>query len=318
MGGKFGANLQGYAIYQNIELTLPSGKVDRHLNKLFGLALPVGTTHGFKSKAAELYLPTYEALLEKLRGGSLLHADETKIGVRGNDEFVWVFACLDTVAYVYTESRESEWLQDFLKGFKGVLVCDFYAGYDAIKCPKQRCLIHLLRDLNDDLCKHPYDNSMRRLGNAFGGLVRPMVETVDRHGLKSRFLRKHQSAVTRFYRNLSGTCAGTDLASKWKDRFEREREELFTFLRFDGVPWNNNNAEHAVKAFAVLRGVIDGVTSRNGLKDYLVLLSISETCKYQELDFLDFLRSGEKDIDKFQGTNTRAFKHKPTDHESPT
>jgi hypothetical protein len=221
------------------------------------------------------------------------------------------------VAYVYTESRESEWLRDFLKEFKGVLVCDFYAGYDAIKCPKQRCLIHLLRDVNDDLCKNPYDESMRRLGNAFGSLVRPMVETVDHHGLKSRYLGKHQAAVTRFYRDLSGICAGGDLAAKWQARFEREREELFTFLRYDGVPWNNNNAEHAIKAFAVLRGVIDGVTSRKGLRDYLVLLSIRETCKYQELDFLDFLRSGEKDIGTFRQAHTKAFKHKPIDHEAP-
>jgi hypothetical protein len=68
---------------------------------------------------------------------------------------------------------------------------------------------------------------------------------------------------------------------------------------YDGVPWNNNNAEHAVKAFAMLRRVIQGVTSDKGIRDYLVLLSISQTCKYKELDFLDFLRSGEKEINAF-------------------
>jgi hypothetical protein len=60
------------------------------------------------------------------------------------------------------------------------------------------------------------------------------------------------------------------------------------FLKHDGVPWNNNNAEHAVKAFATLRRVIKGVTSEPGLRNYLVLLSICETCNYQGLDFLDF------------------------------
>jgi hypothetical protein len=50
---------------------------------------------------------------------------------------------------------------------------------------------------------------------------------------------------------------------------------MFTFLDFDGVPWNNNNAEHAVKAFATLRQVIDGPTSENGLLEYLILLSVS-------------------------------------------
>jgi Transposase IS66 family len=89
------------------------------------------------------------------------------------------------------------------------------------------------------------------------------------------------------------------VASKTKQRFEKNRDTLFTFLKHDGVPWNNNNAEHAVKAFATLRRVIKGVTSEAGLRDYLVLLSICETCNYQGLDFLDFLRSGETDIADF-------------------
>ena len=74
---------------------------------------------------------------------------------------------------------------------------------------------------------------------------------------------------------------------------------MFTFLSFDGVPWNNNNAEHAVKAFANLRQVIDGPTSESGLRDYLVLLSLCETCKYKNVDFLGFLRSGAKNVDDF-------------------
>ena len=54
-----------------------------------------------------------------------------------------------------------------LKDFKGVLVSDFYAAYDAILCPQQKCLIHLIRDLNDDVLKHPFDGEMKRLTLAF-------------------------------------------------------------------------------------------------------------------------------------------------------
>ena len=45
--------------------------------------------------------------------------------------------------------------------------------------------------------------------------------------------------------------------------------------------------------------MIKGVTSEAGLRDYLVLLSLCETCDYQGLDFLDFLRSGQTDIPVF-------------------
>ena len=74
---------------------------------------------------------------------------------------------------------------------------------------------------------------------------------------------------------------------------------------YDGVPWNNNNAEHAVKPFAALRHIIGGVTTEKGLREYLVLLSICETCKYIGVDFLDFLRSGEKDIHAFADSRAR-------------
>jgi hypothetical protein len=42
-------------------------------------------------------------------------------------------------------------------------------------------LIHLIRDLNDDVLKHPYDGELKRLALAFAVLLKPMVETVDRY-----------------------------------------------------------------------------------------------------------------------------------------
>jgi len=77
---------------------------------------------------------------------------------------------------------------------------------------------------------------------------------------------------------------------------------LFTFLSHDSVPWNNNNAEHAIKAFARLRRAIEGLSTPKGIEEYLILLSVCQTCKYSGLDFLDFLRSGETDLGTFAAT----------------
>jgi hypothetical protein len=79
----------------------------------------------------------------------------------------------------------------------------------------------------------------------------------------------------------------------------KDRDKLFTFLNHDGVPWNNNNAEHAIKAFARLRRAIEGLSTPKGIEEYLILLSICQTCKYSGLDFLKFLRSGETDVGTF-------------------
>jgi hypothetical protein len=255
--------------------------------------------------AAKYYMATYEWLLMKLCSGLLIHADETKISLKNKVGFVWVFANMEEVAYVFSETREGDMLLDYLANFKGVLASDFYAAYDGIKCPQQKCLVHLLRDLNDELLKNSYDKEFKGLVKGFANLVKPMIDTVDRYGLKSHFLKKHIICVNRFYKELFKMKPSSELTLKYKKRFEKNRSVLFKFLEHDGIPWNNNNAEHAVKAFATLRQVIKGVTSEKGLKDYLILLSICETCKYRGLDFLDFLRSGEKDIDVFALEKTK-------------
>lgn len=301
----FGPELMAYALYLNIELRLPQMLVDHNLTKLFGFQLPLTITNGIKERAAKLYLATYEALVKRLCSGELLHVDETKISIRGNEGFVWVFANMKEVAYIYSETREGDLVRTMLRDFKGVLVSDFYAAYDAIQCPQQKCLIHLVRDLNDDVLKHPYDEELRQLAHTFALLLKPMVASVDRYGLKSRFLKKHLGPVKRFYRKMSKTSLQSETAAKFKERLEKNRDKLFTFLSHDNVPWNNNNAEHAVKAFAALRRTIGGVTTEKGVREYLVLLSLCETCKYMGIDFLDFLRSGEKDLHAFENRQRR-------------
>jgi hypothetical protein len=79
-------------------------------------------------------------------------------------------------------------------------------------------------------------------------------------------------------------------------RIEKNRGRLFTFRDYDGVPWNNNNAEHAVRAFTRLRNAI-GTSTPKGHREYATLLSIQQTLRYRDLGFLEFLRSARMEID---------------------
>jgi len=307
---KYGSGMIAYTLYQNIELRLSQESIDRSISKIFGFPVSLGRTNKIKAKGAEKYEDYYQSLVKKLCSGRLLHVDETKISVRGRAGFVWVIANMQEVAYFYSETRQGDTIHNMLKEFKGVLVTDFYSVYDSIQCPQQKCLIHLIRDLNDDVLKHPYDEELKLLAKSFAALVKPMVKSVDLHGLKSYFLKKHLTPVDRFFKHLAQIEPQSEPASKCKQRFEKNRDTLFTFLKYDGVPWNNNNAEHAVKAFAMLRHVINGVTTEKGLREYLILLSICETCKYKGIDFLDFLLASEKDVDAFAATRYRKSGHR--------
>ena len=298
-GSKYGRNLVSYLVYHVVKLCIPREVVGASLNRLLDLGLTPAGTHNLKIAAAEYYEETRKAILVNLATGNLLHVDETRVSIKGKVAYVWVLTNLHEVAYVYSDTREGEFVHVLLHEFKGVLVTDFYAVYDSLNCPQQKCLIHLMRDLNAEILAKPYDEELKTIVGGFADVLRGIVETVDRFGLKRRFLRKHLVSVERFYENLSKSDCRSEPAIKCKDRFEKNRSKLFTFLHYDGVPWNNNNAEHAIKAFARLREVIRGHCTAEAIEQYLVLLSVCQTCEYQGIDFLDFLRSGEKDIHTF-------------------
>jgi predicted RecB family nuclease len=296
---KYGRELKAYVAYQLIELRISQHALARHLQTIFGLTMSVKSINNMKSRLAEIYTATYSAILRRIAEGSLVHADETKVKITGADGYVWVFTNMEDVVYVYSETREAAALQEVLRNFRGVLVSDFYAAYDGLPCKQQRCLIHLIRDLNEDVRKHPFNDEIGEIAQAFGALLRPVVESIDRFGLKSCHLRKHKKAIARFYADLVEHDYQTEVAISCTKRFAKYFDRLFTFLDWDGVPWNNNNAEHAIKAFARLRNTFGSKSTPKGLREYLVLLSVSETCKYKGHSFLNFLRSGELDIDKF-------------------
>jgi hypothetical protein len=153
-----------------------------------------------------------------------------------------------------------------------------------------------MRDLNDDLLKHPFNEEFKFIINGFTVLLRQITETINKYGLKKRHLNKHLKDTDRFFDRLPTRKFETELALAYCKKFKKYHEKLFTFLKYDGIPWNNNNAEVAIKPFAIHRNHIGGLHTQKGIKDYLILLSIQQTCKYRNLNFYEFLKSGTKEF----------------------
>src|SRR5262249_1755115 len=130
-------------------------------------------------------------------------------------------------------------------------------------------------------------------------LLRAVTATVDEHGLKRRHLQRHARDVAGYFQRLSEQVFSSEAAEALRVRLLKYRGKLFTFIEHDGTPWNNNNAEYAIKQFAYYREVTVGSLRESGLKDYLVLLSIRQTCRYKGVSFLKFLLSREQDVDAF-------------------
>ena len=104
------------------------------------------------------------------------------------------------------------------------------------------------------------------------------------------------ASAERFLDNVAALQCTTEVSSSLQKRINKNRDRLFTFLDYDNVPWNNNNAEHAIRAFTRLRNVMVTSTPK-GTAEYCVLLSVQQTLRCRGIGFLDFLRSGRIAMD---------------------
>jgi predicted RecB family nuclease len=297
----FGHGFQAWVMYQRLVLRLPYRAIAQVLEEQFRERISEGSIGNFLRYLAGYYAETGELCRQRLLESPFIHADETKINIQGTDQYVWVFTDGKHVLFRLTATREATVVQEVLKGYNGILIADFYAGYDAVNCRQQRCLVHLIRDLNEDLWRAPFDMEFECFVQAVRDLLVPILEAVEKYGLKTRHLGKFRKLVDRFYRaTIVGRTYRSELARTYQKRLQRYRHSLFTLLEYDGIPWNNNMAERAIRHLAVQRK-ISGTFFASVAPQYLLLLGLAQTCRFQGKSVLKFLLSGEKDIDSFKG-----------------
>jgi predicted RecB family nuclease len=286
----YGNNLFAWVINIYVNYHISHQMISKMLLEQFGIWMNPMYLIQRKYKWWRNWQPEVNYIWQIVRNSPVIHIDETTVKLSRDKGYVWVFATPHTVFYHFTLNREAEFLKEWLKDYKGVIVTDFFPGYDILSVKRQKCLVHLIRDLNDDLYKNPFDQEFKAIVISFGRLLRTIIETVDRKGLQKKYLQKHLKDIDQFYQNYLIPEHHGELSVKYTKRLKKHWEEMWIFLEHDDVPWNNNNAEAAIKAFAQHRRGVNGMMNERGLREYLEMLSLAQTCRYRNISYLDFLR----------------------------
>jgi len=294
----YGHGFQAWIIYQRIALHMTYASIAEVVAEQFkekGFQSNIGK---FIKNISQCYKNTEELTTQKLLASTVIHADETPINIRGTTQYVWTFTNDQYVVFKLSKTRESSIAHEFLQSYSGVLVSDFYTGYDAIQCRQQKCWVHLIRELNDDLWEAPFDTEFENLVREIRFLIVPIMEAVQKYGLKKRHLHKYMKQVNRFYKKtIVDKDYKSELANKYQKRFVKYKDSLFTFLQYDGIPWHNNTAERALRHLNKQQQ-ISLFFHEQVTHDYLRLLGIRQTLKFRGKSFFRFLFSNETDIDK--------------------
>ncbi|MEG2070299.1 MAG: transposase, partial [Bacteroidales bacterium] len=242
---------------------------------------------------ANLYQHTEACHLNQILNSPFVHVDETQINVKGMNHYVWIFTNGKQVFFKETESREIDMAAKLLNDFTGILISDFYPGYDSLKCRHQKCWVHLIRDMNDDLWKNSYNNEYESFVLNLKNLIIPMFASIEKYGSKKYHFNKFKKQIDQFYHHyLEEGVYHSEITLKYQIRLKKNWKNLFTFTEYDNIPWNNNMAERGIRHLAVQRKI--STYFDKGIANYLLLLGIMQTCKFQNKSFLQFLLSGKK------------------------
>ncbi len=223
-----------------------------------------------------------KAILKGLRSAKLAHMDETGWRINGVNHWLWNLVNKRLAYYHIDKSRSGKVVQDMLgDDFNGILITDFYGAYRKIKTKKQKCVVHLLREM--DRCR--ISDQSKEFQVHYKKLKRILT---DAHRLKKR---RSDLSVLVFYRRLNllkerllnFACAAF-VNKNWQRLSKRllaYSDEMLTFIDCPDVPWDNNHAERLIRPHVINRNRSFGNRSRNGADAHASLMSILHSLKLQ-------------------------------------
>lgn len=294
--GDFGPQLLALVAYLTIVCRMPRRVVELFLEQGLGITMSLGSAqNGWEQSSAAVAGPCAE-LEGQLKNEPVLNCDETGWRNNGQRRYLWVLVASQFAVFTIARTRSSEVLLDLLGAvFAGILCNDRFGAYFKYhKGKAQLCWAHLKRDIlgirdfakTGDAERFARDAlalyaSLFRLWHKFksGMIVRQqLIERSIRlqkrwFALAGQYLDSDDRAVCNLAMALYKHC-----------------DKLFTFIECSGVEPTNNVAERTIRIAVQLRKIVFGNRSAEGELAMARLLTVSQTCRMQGRNTLDYLK----------------------------
>lgn len=273
-----------------VALSLPN--VQAYLSRFMRMDISTSGISNLLIRVASILTPVSEEILQDIRQGFQIWADETGWRVRGIHWWLWAFAN-ETSAYYYVAPNRGSPVVTHILGtvFAGVLITDAWGAYNAVDCLfRQTCMAHVFRKIRRLVEDNPNARSILR----FYVLLKRILRDGER--LQQRVAHLDDDAVIRSYRRLE---ARLDQLLAWKNPnpilasviaiVRRQQGRILTFSVLPGCPSHNNYGEYIIRKGVLKRKISGGSMSPRGAQAYAVLISIAQTCHLRKIPFTSFL-----------------------------
>jgi transposase len=247
---------------------------------------------------AELLVPIYEYMKRGLLVSPVLWTDDTPVRVldRKHPEGcrqgrLWVYLGDEDHAYNlfdYSPNRKAEYPQTFLKGYKGHLHADAYAGYDALyetgDVLEVGCWAHARRKFKEaaEEDPDPPKEALHLINRLFvfertakeAGLDPPNIRTMRQE--KARPVLEQLKPMLAELKRTALPKSGLGTAVTYA---QNQWEALNRYTEDGRLNLHNNASENALRAIAVGRKNWMFCGSDRGGKAAAVIVSLISTCK---------------------------------------
>ena len=280
-------------------------------------------------QCADRYLGIlYDRLHKEMYRFHVLQADETPVMVTkdgrpaNSKSYMWIYrtgkSYTDTpvILYEYQRTRKSDHPEEFLKDFKGIMVCDGYSAYRKLdrKNPDiifAGCWSHARRRFTEALKALPktaqknaketvdYEAVSRiaaiyHLDNQMEGQpakVRKMYRQANIRPLVEAFFAWAKEIQSKNQLSRGKTLDGINYCIN-------QEASLKAFLEDGDIPMDNNATESALRSFCLHKHTWKLIDSLDGANASAIIYSITETAKANNLNpfrYLEYVLTVLKD-----------------------
>ena len=275
---QYGNNLISLTAYLSSRQYIPYNRLSELIKSITNVSMSEGTVYNLLNKAASMVLPIYESIKEEISKAITIGGDETGVKVKKNKFWAWTWQTMHATYITISPSRGfATVLKTFPDGLpQSTLVSDSWAAQ--LKTPAKRhqlCLAHLLRELNffQELYHIKWVTEMKDiLLRAINMKNKITPEQYDqpfeeRSELLSEFNRLISQELPRKYSKIL----------PFQKRLRKRKNQVFNFLFYPDVPYDNNGSERAIRNLKVKQKVSGGFRSDRGAEIFAILRSVVDT-----------------------------------------
>ncbi len=272
---------------------LPGNKIRDIFKDFCGLTVTEGAIAKALTRLASYLNIEADRILEAIRQSAHKHADETGWKINGVGHWIWAFVNQHWAYFHINRRRAGKVPQELLGNpFKGVLISDFYSAYNRISGKKQKCLVHLRRELRkcygDGLAPPDFQRPYKKFKRILSEALRLEKQ---RSLLPSHIFRRRVQLIKQRYFDFASCAYSNKHWRRIAKRLLKYEKDIFTFLDVKGLPSHNNPAEQAVRPHVILRNRFYQNRTNKGAFAHSVLTSLTQTLRLQNRDFFKNITS---------------------------